>query len=216
MHKIIPILLIAGAIACVKKADTSPGADTVAATTATTTATTTSSTAETPIAATENAVAPEVNPPGDIPDSQAFISYTNSAGGYQLDVPEGWARSESGSSVTFVNKFDGVKVDVGVTAAKTKTAVEVRADEAKVLQAQGHAVSVTAVSDIKLPAGNAVVIKYTSNSEPNPVTNKKVRLENESYLFFRNGREAMLTLWAPKGADNVDQWQRMSKSFRWK
>ena len=118
--------------------------------------------------------------------------------------------------MSFVDKFDGVKVDVGVTASGKKNAASVRTDEAKVLQAQGRAVSVNAVSDVKLPAGNAVVIKYTSNSEANAVTNKKVRLENETYLFFRNNHEAMLTLWAPQGADNVDQWQRMAKSFRWK
>ena len=212
MHKQrFPILLIAVVIGCAKKGDTTTGGDTVA-----TTSTTASSSAEAAIPATENAVAPEVNPPGDIPDSQAFISYTNSAGRYQLDVPEGWARTESGSSVSFVNKFDGVRVDVGVAPSDTKNAASVRADEAKVLQAQGRAVSINGVSDVKLPAGNAVVIKYTSNSEPNAVTNRKVRLENETYLFFRNGQEAMLTLWAPQGADNVDQWQRMAKSFRWK
>jgi hypothetical protein len=211
MHKHLPILLIAVALGCAKKADTTRSADTVAAV-----STTASAGAEAPIAATENAVAPEVNPPGDIPDSQACINYTNSAGRDQLDVPEGWARTESGSSVSFVNKFDGVKVDVVAGASGKKSAASVRTDEAKALQAQGRAVSVNAVSDVKLPAGDAVVIKYTSNSEPNPVTNKKVRLENETYLFFRNGREATLTLWAPQGADNVDQWQRMAKSFRWK
>ena len=208
MHKHFLILPFAIVIGCAKTGDTS-GADTIAA------STTASSMAESPITSTENAVAPEVNPPGDIPDSQAFINYTNGAGKYELDVPEGWARTENGSSVGFVNKFDGVKVDVGVTPAGKKNAATVRNDEAKVLQAQGHAVSISAVSDVKLPAGDAVVIKYTSNSKPNAVTNKTLRLENETYVFFRNGREAMLTLWAPKGADNVDQWQRMSKSFRW-
>ena len=210
MRKLFPILLIAVGIGCAKKADTTRAGDTV-----TVTSTTAPAAAEAPIGATENAVAPEVNPPGDIPDSQAFISYGNSAGSYQLDVPEGWARTESGSSVSFVNKFDGVKVDV-VATPSAKNAAGVRNDEAKALESQGHAVAVNAVSDMKLPAGNAVVIKYTSNSEPNSVTNKKVRLENETYLFFRNGREAMLTLWAPQGADNVDQWQRMAKSFRWR
>jgi hypothetical protein len=211
MQKHFSILLIAVVIGCAKKGDTTAGTDTVA-----TTSTTASSSVEAPITSTENAVAPEVNPPGDIPDSQAFISYSNSAGKYQLDVPEGWARTENGPSVSFVNKFDGVKVDIGVTPADKKNAATVRNDEAKALQAQGHAVTINTVSDVKLPAGDAVVIKYTSNSEPNAVTNKKVRLENETYLFFRKGQEAMLTLWAPQGADNVDQWQRMSKSFRWK
>ena len=210
--KLIPsaVALLACLVACAKKPDATQRADTTVASTATT------SSKEAPISSSENAVAPEVNPPGDIPDTQAFVSYSNASGGYKLEVPEGWARTETASSVSFVSKFDGVKVDVGNSAAsQAKNAASVRANEAKVIQAQGHAVAITGVSDVKLPGGNAVVIKYTSNSEPNAVTNKKVRLENETYLFFRNGKEAMLTMWAPQGADNVDQWQRMSKSFRW-
>jgi hypothetical protein len=163
---------------------------------------------------TESAVAPEVNPPGDIPDTQAFVKYRSAAAGYDLDVPEGWARTENGPDVSFVNKYDGVKVSVS-NATTAPTAASVRANEAKQVQSQGHAVTITSVSDVTLPAGKAVVVKYTSNSEPNAVTNKVVRLENEAYIFFRNGKEATLTVWAPQGADNVDQWNRMSKSFRW-
>jgi hypothetical protein len=80
----------------------------------------------------------------------------------------------------------------------------------------GRAVRVTAVKHVKLPAGEAIRIVYTSNSEPNAVTNKQVRLENERYLFFKDGKLVTLELYAPKGADNVDQWQLMSNSFRWK
>jgi hypothetical protein len=47
------------------------------------------------------------------------------------------------------------------------------------------------------------------------VTNKRVRLENIAYIFYKNGKEATLTVWAPQGADNVDQWNRMANSFRW-
>jgi len=163
---------------------------------------------------TESAVAPEVNPPGDIPDTQAFVKYRSAAGGYELDVPEGWARTESGPDVSFVSKYDGVKVSV-TSATTAPTAVSVRTNEAKQIRSQGYAVTITSVADVTLPAGKAVVVKYTSNSEPNAVTNKVVRLENEAYIFSRNGKEATLTVWAPQGADNVDQWSRMSKSFRW-
>jgi hypothetical protein len=209
-------LLIACVIGCAKKSGTSQAADTLGTVSTNGSSMTASSTSEAPISSGENAVAPEVNPPGDIPDSQAFVGYTNSAGGYRLEVPEGWARTENGGAVSFVNKFDGVKVDVAPSMSATaKDAASVRANEAKAIEKQGHAVSITNVSDVKLPGGNAVVIKYTSNSDPNPVTNKKVRLENETYVFSRNGKEAMVTVWAPQGADNVDQWQRMSKSFRW-
>jgi hypothetical protein len=167
-----------------------------------------------PATTTESAVAPEVNPAGDIPDTQAFVKYSNAAGGYELEVPEGWARTESGPDVTFVSKLDGVKVSVA-PASTTPTAASAQANEVKQIQAAGRAVTITSVSEAALPGGKTVVIKYTSNSEPNAVTNKQIRLENEAYVFFKNGKTATLTLWAPQGGDNVDQWQRMSKSFRW-
>lgn len=208
MKKLIPILLIMSLVACTAKKDTQ--ADTTGSSTTTTATTST----ETPIASTETAVAPEINPPGDIPDSQAFIIYQNSVGGYQLEVPEGWARAQTGSNVTFISKLDGVSVTVAPASAEP-TAASVQAKEAKLIQSQGRAVTTAGVSEANLPSGNAVVIKYTSNSEPNPVTNKRVRLENIAYIFFRNGKEATLTVWAPQGADNIDQWNRMANSFRW-
>lgn len=199
------------AVACAKKSDVAQqNSDSASASTAA------SSSIEAAIKPTETAVAPEVNPPGDIPDSQQFVSYSNSAGGYKLDIPEGWARTENGGSASFVSKFDGVKVDIAPSAPPAApTATSVRANEAKAIQTSGKAVTITNVSDVSLPGGKAVVVKYTSNSETNPVTNKQVRLENETYVFSKNGKEAMLTVWAPQGADNVDQWQRMAKSFRW-
>ena len=39
--------------------------------------------------------------------------------------------------------------------------------------------------------------------------------DNGKGSFYKNGKLAVLTLWAPLGADNVDQWQRMSQSFKW-
>ena len=209
MRSLVPILLITLSVACTAKdSGTAAKSDTMTSTT------TASSTAETAITSTETAVAPEVSPPGDIPDSQAFVKYASTAGGYQLEVPEGWARTESGAGVTFVNKFDGVKVHVA-SASAAPTAASVQSNEVKQIQSQGHAVTITGVSEVNLPAGKTVVIKYTSNSDPNPVTNKRLRLENQVYLFYKSGKEAQLTVWAPLGADNVDQWNRMSKSFRW-
>jgi hypothetical protein len=207
MRTLVPILFIVFGAACTAKKDTSQ-ADTTASATTTTTG------AETPIASTETAVAPEVNPPGDIPDSQAFIKYTNTAGAYQLEVPEGWPRAETGGNVTFISKLDGVSLTIAPVSA-TPTAASVRANEAKLIQSQGRAVTITGVSDVNLPSGKAVQIKFTSNSEPNAVTKKRVRLENVAYIFYKNGKEATVTMWAPQGADNVDQWNRMANSFRW-
>ena len=52
---------------------------------------------------------------------------------------------------------------------------------------------------MKLPAGNAVRISYGSNSEPNPVTNKAIRLENDRYYFWKDGKLVSLDLSAPCG-----------------
>lgn len=208
MRTLVPILFITLGAACTAKKDASQTQDT------TTSSTTAATGTETPISSTETAVAPEVNPPGDIPDTQAFVKYTNAAGAYQLEVPEGWARTEAGADVTFVNKFDGVSVAV-TPASAAPTAASARTKEATQIQSQGHAVTINSVSEATLPGGKAVVIKYTSNSDLNPVTNKRIRLENIAYIFYKNGKEAKLTVWAPQGADNVDQWNRMANSFRW-
>lgn len=167
-----------------------------------------------PASAAEKAVQPEKNPPGDIPDTQVFIDYT-SPEGFSLKVPEGWARSDRADGASFVDKLDGVVVSISKADA-APTVDSAKADYVAKLEAAGRAVQVSAVKQVKLPAGAAIRIVYTSNSEPNAVTNRQVRLENERYLYFRDGKLVALELYAPKGADNVDQWQLMSKSFRWK
>jgi hypothetical protein len=181
--------------------------------TATGPATGASPAAAAPVAA-EQPVAPETNPAGDIPDNQVFVTFSSPSGGYSLQVPEGWARTDNGADVRFVNKLDGVQVAI-TSASAAPTAASARAAQATDLQRSGRAVQVTNVQDVQLPAGPAVFVEYTSNSEPDPVTNKQVRLENNAYLFYKDGKLATLTLWAPLGADNVDQWQLMAQSFRW-
>ncbi|GEM_PF-238570 len=162
----------------------------------------------------EQPVASEQNPAGDIPDAQAFVAYHAPNGGYQLDVPEGWARTTTAAEVRFVDKLDGLQVAVA-PASTAPSATSARGKEVSALEQSGRAVEVRQVKDIQLPGGPAVFVDYTSNSEPNPVTGKQVRLENNAYLLFSNGTLATLTLWAPLGADNVDQWQRIARSFRW-
>lgn len=212
MRSLVPILLITFGVACTAKDSGTPAQSDTTSTTAA------SSTTETAISSTETAVAPEVNPPGDIPDSQAFVTFKNTTGGYQLEVPEGWARMaaprEYSSDVTFLNKYDGVSVHIAPAAA-APTTTSAQANEVKQIQSHFRAVKITAVTEGNLPSSKVVAIKYTSNSDPSSVTNKQVRLENVTYIFYRNGKEAMLTVSAPLGADNADQWNRMANSFRW-
>jgi len=172
--------------------------------------------AEQPVAATpETPVHPEKNPPGDIPDTQVFITYKSSAGMYSLKAPEGWARTESGTDVKFVDKFDGEQVAVTMTQ-KAPTLESVKTEQLAALEKNGRAVKVTKVESMKMPGGlTAIAVSYTSNSDPDPVTNKQIRLENVTYYYYMPGMLAALTLWAPLGADNVDQWKLISESFKW-
>lgn len=64
-----------------------------------------------PAVATEKAVSPEKNPPGDIPDTQVFLDY-HSPEGFSLKVPEGWARTDLLHGAKFVDTLDGVAVTV--------------------------------------------------------------------------------------------------------
>lgn len=165
--------------------------------------------------ANEKPVAPEKNPTGDIPDSQVFVKYASSPGGYELDVPEGWARTTSGMNVNFTYKLDGLSVTI-TNARKLPDAQSVHKNQAEQRRKTGRAVLIKRVKNIRLSNVPVVLMMYESNSEPDPVVNKQVRLENSCYFYYNNGKLAELRLWAPLGADNVDQWKLISKSFRWR
>jgi hypothetical protein len=163
----------------------------------------------------EKPVAREINPPGDIPDSQVFVKYASSKGGYELQVPEGWARKAVGADVVFTSRLDGLSVTVS-KAQGPPEATGIRAGQAKNLKKTGRAVIIRRIEDVRVGRKPAVLLAYECNSEPNPVTDKQVRLENETYFFYKDGKRAALRLWAPLGADNADQWKLISHSFRWR
>lgn len=167
-----------------------------------------------PLPAPENPLQPEKSPPGDIPDNQTFIDYQSPLG-FAIKVPEGWARRQASSSATFSDKYNTIELAV-VPHAEPLTVSSAKLNEIGELEKTGKAVRVTSVKATKLPSGSAVVVAYGSNSEPNPVTNKAIRLENERYFFWKDGKLVTLTLSAPFGADNADQWQLMAKSFGWR
>ena len=163
---------------------------------------------------TETAVKPEVNPPGDIPDSQVFIRFESPAG-FSLKVPEGWARADSSNQSVFSDKYNRIVLTISVLdqALDLSYGKSVLAAE---IEKTAHAVKIVDVLELKMKAGNVIRIIYDSNSEPNSVTNKQVRQENERFYFANAGKLVALDLSAPKGADNVDQWKLISSSFRWK
>jgi hypothetical protein len=162
----------------------------------------------------EAPVPAESNPPGDIPDNQAYVVYHSTAGGFQVKAPEGWARADISNGVTFTDRLNSIQVTW--QPATTPPSVE-RANSQDVprLQQSQPAFQLTKVSTATLPAGPAVLIQAQENSPPNSVTGKQYRLEVLRYLLAHNGLEAVLLLSSPVGADNVDPWKLVSESFRW-
>lgn len=202
---IIPVLLVfAGFVGCSKQNGSSAS-----------TSSTSGGLEQTTARPAEKAVVPEKNPPGDIPDTQAFVRYASAEGGYALEVPEGWARRTNGADVTFINKLDGISVTV-TGSSITPSAKTVGTNQAETLKKTGRAVTIKSIKEVTLAHGHAVFMMYESNSEPDPVTDKQVRLENETYIFYRAGKLVALRVWAPVGADNADQWKRISNSFGWR
>lgn len=163
---------------------------------------------------TQAAVQPEQNPPGDIPDNQAFVTYTSTAGSYAISMPEGWARTESGPDVQFTDKLHTFSVQIvcSGTAPTTQTAK----DEANgPLAAQTAAFAFVAAKNVSLASGPAVLLQYQANSAPNDVTGKRVRLDIDRYEIYRDGILAIVTLAVPAGSDNVDVSHQVADSFTW-
>jgi hypothetical protein len=95
------------------------------------------------------------------------------------------------------------------------TAATARDNEAPMIKQHGRSVDITSVEDITLPAGPAVIIRFTSNSDPDPATHQQVRMENQAILIHKGGTLYGLALWAPQGAHTGAAWDRIAKSFRW-
>ena len=163
---------------------------------------------------TQASIEPETNPPGDIPDNQAFVPYTSVDGGYTISMPEGWARTEEGSIVRFADKLHTFTVEIAcATGAPTVDSVDTV--EAPQLAQRMEAFDLVEVKAIELPVGPAVLVRYQINSAPNDVTGKQYRLDVERYEVFKDGKLAVISLAVPAGSDNVDVANLVSQSFRW-
>ena len=165
------------------------------------TTTTTTSTASPPAATTSGApsqLTPEAQAAatGDIPDNQVFLTFRNSAAGYSMKYPEGWARRGAGGQVTFRDKNNIVRIDV--THASRPTAATVKGS---------HAVTISGHPALK--------VAYTTQSAPNAVTGKRVVLVVDRYYLWRGGKRAVVDLGTPRGVDNVDAYRLMIESFTW-
>jgi hypothetical protein len=174
----------------------------------------TSNTAASPTRSTAvNPNAPEVNPAGDIPDTQVYVRYTAPDGSYAIRVPEGWSRSTSGAATVFTGNLNSVRVE-SAAAGSAPTPRSVRTGELPRLAATAG-FRLQGVSTVGRPAGSAVKIAYLARSAADTVTGKTTVDAIERYMFFHRGRELTITLSGPRGADNVDPWRLITSSLRW-
>ena len=161
-----------------------------------------------------NPNAQEHSPPGDIPDNQVFVPYKPAGAGFVVKVPEGWGRRANGHAVVFTSSLNSVAVE-GRSAAHAPTPAEARQVLVPQLAKANRGFRLLAVNVVRRPAGAALHLVYETRSSPNAVTGKQTVQTVERYIFYRSGREAVLTLSGAKGADNVDPWRTVSSSLRW-
>jgi hypothetical protein len=167
-------------------------------------------------AASDGAVdpnAPEVVEPGDIPDDQVFVTYTPPDAVFTVDVPEGWARTESDATTTFTDKYNSIFIE-SAPADSAPTVESVTATGLSDVETD-PTFTLVDVQPVTRSAGDGVLATYEIGSEPNSVTGKQALLAVERYFFFHDGTEVVLTLSGAKGADNVDPWMIVSDSLTW-
>lgn len=159
----------------------------------------------------------EVNPSGDIPDNQVYVSYTPPGGRFTVKVPEGWARTSSGGAVVFSDKLNSVRVESAPAPAAPTVASATR-EELPRIQRASRNYQPGAVTLVRRAAGLAVLLSYRADAPPDPVTGKVVRDAVERYEFWNPATrtEVILTLSGPVGADNADPWRTITDSLRWR
>jgi hypothetical protein len=128
-------------------------------------------------------------------------------------VPEGWARTIAPAAVLFTDKLN--VISIYTTQAAAPTVASARAVEVPAIRHPLHGFTLTGISVVSRPAGTAILIRYSADSQPDPVTGKVYKDTFERYEFYRNGTEAVVLLGGPAGADNVDPWRTITSSFRW-
>jgi hypothetical protein len=157
--------------------------------------------------------AAEVSPGGDISDTQAYVPYGPTAGGYTVSVPEGWARTDLTNGAAFSDKYNNIRIEQ-TAAATAPTTASVQADVVPQVAA-GGGTAIAAPTKVTRKGGDAILVTYAQQSAPDATTGKRVTLAVERYLFWKNGSLVSVTLSAPKGSDNVDPWRTITDSFAW-
>jgi hypothetical protein len=149
----------------------------------------------------------------DIPDNQVFLTFRDTAGGYSIAFPEGWLQQGAGANVTFREKDNRLQIAISKGAAFSRASV--KADVAA-LKSSTPSLKATPAMRLVLPSGAAFEVTYSTLGAANAVTGKRVSLVVDRYYLSKGGKRAIVELAAAKGADNVDAYRLIIKSFRWR
>jgi hypothetical protein len=149
---------------------------------------------------------------GDIPDNQQFLTFQNRPAGYSIKYPEGWARSGSGSNVSFQDKSNTISIGVAPGSAPTAASVS---SELKSEAASDPCLSAGTPKAATVGPNQAVKVTYTTQGAKSPVTGQRNKISVDRYVFFKGGSVATVDLSNPVGVDNVDAFRLISESFRW-
>jgi hypothetical protein len=156
---------------------------------------------------------PESLPPGDIPDTTAYVPYAVPGAGYSVSTPEGWSRSSSGGAVSFTDKLNAVRIAAQPALAPI-TVASVRRTVVPMLARTTKGFKLQSVTAVTRQGGPAIRTAYLGYSKPDPVTGKFGVIAIERYDFSHRGRDVIVTLSAPNGSDNVDPWTKVTNSLR--
>ncbi len=156
----------------------------------------------------------ETLPPGDIPDTIAYVPYTDHALKLTISTPEGWSRMTQDGHLVFTDKLNRVEMFTA-PASKQPTPASVKAAELPAISRSVKTFHLQSITTVTRHAGPAVRIAYLGDSKPNPVTGKVGTLAFERYDFFHAGREYVVLVSSPEGSDNVDPWRIITNSMRY-
>jgi hypothetical protein len=162
-----------------------------------------------------NPNAPEVSPSGDIPDTQAYVPFSAPGTNVTVKVPEGWSRSSTAAGTTLTDKLNSITIEQR-KAAGAVTVAQARQADVPALAKSVKGFKLKSVATLQRKAGPVVRISYLAVAQKNPVTGKGGTDAVERYLFVKSGKELVLTLSGPKGADNVDPWKIVTNSVVWR
>jgi hypothetical protein len=157
----------------------------------------------------------ESNPPGDIPDNQVYVPFTAPNGRVSVKVPEGWARSTTGTVTQFTDKLNRIEIAPS-TSGSAPTVASVTSTDVPNLKSSVPNFKFSKITTDRRAGSTVVVVRYEGDSPQDPVTGKVVRDAFERYVYYDGGHRLDLTLSGPTNADNVDPWRIVSDSVRWR